>query len=80
MHLTPPLGRLIEAGATLTGVVFERLRYLFWGGDALSPALHQRIRAVAPRLAASISTGPPRPRRPWPSTPLMRRPSRDGYR
>ncbi|WP_248920569.1 amino acid adenylation domain-containing protein [Pseudomonas entomophila] len=49
MHLTPPLGRLIEAGATLTGVVFERLRYLFWGGDALSPALHQRIRAVAPQ-------------------------------
>lgn len=52
MHLTPPLGRLIETGATLAGVVFEHLRYLFWGGDALSPALHQQIRAVAPQVAS----------------------------
>ncbi|QVM89484.1 amino acid adenylation domain-containing protein [Pseudomonas entomophila] len=52
MHLTPPLGRLIETGATLAGLTLERLRYLFWGGDALSPALHQQIRAVAPQAAS----------------------------
>ncbi|MDO3387763.1 AMP-binding protein, partial [Gilvimarinus sp. SDUM040013] len=27
---------------------FRQLRYLFWGGDALSPALYQQMRAVAP--------------------------------
>ncbi|MCG8293199.1 amino acid adenylation domain-containing protein [Pseudomonas entomophila] len=52
MHLTPPLGRLIEAGATLAGLTLERLRYLFWGGDALSPALYQQIRTIAPQAAS----------------------------
>ncbi|MDZ3992076.1 amino acid adenylation domain-containing protein [Pseudomonas sp. Teo4] len=54
MHLTPPLGKLVETGARMNGQVFERLRYLFWGGDALSPALFQQIRAVAP-FAASVN-------------------------
>jgi amino acid adenylation domain-containing protein len=48
IHLTPPLGKLIETGAHMNGQVFEHLRYLFWGGDALSPALYQQIRAIAP--------------------------------
>ncbi|MBK4993444.1 amino acid adenylation domain-containing protein [Pseudomonas sp. S37] len=48
IHLTPPLGKLIETGAQMTGQRFEQLRYLFWGGDALSPALFQQIRAIAP--------------------------------
>ncbi|AVD90316.1 amino acid adenylation domain-containing protein [Pseudomonas sp. SWI44] len=54
MHLTPPLGKLIETGARMNGLVFERLRYLFWGGDALSPALYQQIRAIAP-LTVSVN-------------------------
>jgi len=48
IHLTPPQGKLIETGAQLNGHVFRQLRYLFWGGDALSPALYQQIRAIAP--------------------------------
>ena len=48
IHLTPPLGKLIETGAHLNGQLLEQLRYLFWGGDALSPALYQHIRAIAP--------------------------------
>jgi len=48
IHLTPPLGKLIETGAQLQGQLFRQLRYLFWGGDALSPALYQQMRAVAP--------------------------------
>ncbi|MGE8062872.1 amino acid adenylation domain-containing protein [Pseudomonas sp. NPDC089547] len=48
IHLTPPLGKLIETGAQMNGQVLDQLRYLFWGGDALSPALYQRIRAIAP--------------------------------
>lgn len=48
IHLTPPLGKLIETGAQMIGQRFEQLRYLFWGGDALSPALFQQIRAIAP--------------------------------
>lgn len=48
IHLTPPLGKLIETGAHLNSQVLDRLRFLFWGGDALSPALYQQIRAIAP--------------------------------
>lgn len=48
IHLTPPLGKLIESGARMNQQVFNRLRYLFWGGDALSPALYEQMRAVAP--------------------------------
>ncbi|MCE0778004.1 amino acid adenylation domain-containing protein [Pseudomonas sp. NMI542_15] len=48
IHLTPPLGKLIETGAHLNGQLLDQLRYLFWGGDALSPALYQHIRAIAP--------------------------------
>ena len=51
IHLTPPLGKLIETGAQMNGQQFEQLRYLFWGGDALSPALYQRIQAIAPHAA-----------------------------
>jgi len=48
IHLTPPLGRLIETGAKLAGVRFDDLRYLFWGGDALSEALYKQIGVIAP--------------------------------
>lgn len=48
IHLTPPLGRLIETGAKLAGLTFDALRYFFWGGDALSKALYQQIRLIAP--------------------------------
>ncbi|CAM3840104.1 Linear gramicidin synthase subunit C [Pseudomonas reidholzensis] len=52
MHLTPPLGRLIETGARLEALTFERLRYLFWGGDALSPALFAQMRVIAPNAVS----------------------------
>lgn len=52
IHLTPPLGKLIETGARMNGQVFERLRYLFWGGDALSPTLYQQVRAIAPNASS----------------------------
>ncbi|WP_264312776.1 amino acid adenylation domain-containing protein [Pseudomonas putida] len=52
IHLTPPLGKLIETGARMNGQVFERLRYLFWGGDALSPTLYQQICAIAPNATS----------------------------
>jgi len=52
IHLTPPLGKLIETGARMHGLLFERLRYLFWGGDALSPTLYQQIRAIAPHATS----------------------------
>ena len=48
IHLTPPLGKLIETGAHMNSQVFDQLRYLFWGGDALSPAQYQQVRAIAP--------------------------------
>lgn len=48
IHLTPPLGRLIETGAKLAGSRFDDLRYLFWGGDALSEALYKQICVIAP--------------------------------
>ncbi|MDR2307913.1 MAG: amino acid adenylation domain-containing protein [Paucimonas sp.] len=48
MHLTPPLGKLIETGASMSGQVLERLRYLFWGGDALSLALYRQMQVIAP--------------------------------
>lgn len=54
MHLTPPLGKLVETGARINGQVFKHVRYLFWGGDALSPQLHQQVCAVAP-VAAQVN-------------------------
>ena len=48
IHLTPPLGKLIETGAKISGLQFAELRYLFWGGDALSDTLYQQICAIAP--------------------------------
>lgn len=48
IHLTPPLGKLIETGAHMNSQVLGQLRYLFWGGDALSPAQYQQVRAIAP--------------------------------
>ncbi|RWU21438.1 antibiotic biosynthesis protein [Pseudomonas alkylphenolica] len=49
MHLTPPLGKLIETGARMSALTLDRLRYWFWGGDALSVALYQQLRAIAPQ-------------------------------
>jgi amino acid adenylation domain-containing protein len=48
IHLTPPLGKLIEAGAKINGSRFNDLRYLFWGGDALSDTLYEQMRGIAP--------------------------------
>ena len=48
IHLTPPLGKLIEAGAKINGTRFNDLRYLFWGGDALSDTLYEQMRVIAP--------------------------------
>lgn len=48
IHLTPPLGKLIETGAKLGALTFEALRWFFWGGDALSNTLYQQIRVIAP--------------------------------
>lgn len=48
IHLTPPLGKLIETGAHMNRQVLDQLRYLFWGGDALSPTQYQQVRAIAP--------------------------------
>ncbi|MFJ2690292.1 amino acid adenylation domain-containing protein [Pseudomonas sp. NPDC087336] len=52
IHLTPPLGKLIETGAKISGLQFNELRYLFWGGDALSSTLYQQIRAIAPNAVS----------------------------
>ncbi|MEX3773115.1 amino acid adenylation domain-containing protein [Pseudomonas sp. MYb118] len=52
IHLTPPLGKLIETGAKLAGLTFDALRYFFWGGDALSQTLYQQIRLIAPNAAS----------------------------
>lgn len=52
IHLTPPLGKLIETGAKLSGLKFDALRYLFWGGDALSQSLYQQIRVIAPNAVS----------------------------
>ena len=48
IHLTPPLGKLIETGARMNALAFNHLRYLFWGGDALSQTLYEQMRAIAP--------------------------------
>ncbi|MGV8919497.1 MAG: amino acid adenylation domain-containing protein [Pseudomonas sp.] len=54
IHLTPPLGKLIETGAKINGQKLNKLRYLFWGGDALSKTLYEQIRLVAP-TATSVN-------------------------
>ncbi|MHC8367185.1 amino acid adenylation domain-containing protein [Pseudomonas sp. ZT5P21] len=54
IHLTPPLGKLIETGAKLKGLEFNALRYLFWGGDALSNTLYKQICVIA-RNAVSVN-------------------------
>ena len=43
-HLTPPLGQLIAADAT----VLEHLRYLFFGGDKLPTSLVDSLHQLAP--------------------------------
>lgn len=52
VHLTPPLGKLIETGARLEGIRLDALRYLFWGGEALGSALYGQIREVAPNACS----------------------------
>lgn len=49
MHLTPPLGRLLVAGA---GDLNLPLRYAFWGGDLLRPDLPRALRAIAPDVVS----------------------------
>lgn len=46
MHLTPPLGRLLVAGAPAD--LRLPLRHVFWGGDLLRPDLTRALRALAP--------------------------------
>jgi amino acid adenylation domain-containing protein len=52
VHLTPPLGKLIETGAKLAGARFDDLRCLFWGGDALSETLYKQMCAIAPNASS----------------------------
>lgn len=52
IHLTPPLGKIIETGATLNGLDLNGLRYLFWGGDALGSTLFEQIRVIAPNAVS----------------------------
>ncbi|MBU6960915.1 amino acid adenylation domain-containing protein [Pseudomonas sp. CVAP len=52
IHLTPPLGKLIETGAKINELKFNVLRYLFWGGDALSSTLYEQMRVVAPNAVS----------------------------
>lgn len=75
IHLTPPLGKLIETGAHLNGQVLDRLRFLFWGGDALSPALYQQIRAIAPNAVNVNFYGTTETPKQWPSIRLIRTPT-----
>lgn len=49
MHLTPPLGRLLVAGA---GDLKLPLRYAFWGGDLLRPDLPRALRELAPDVTS----------------------------
>src|ERR1700690_2467693 len=44
-HLTPGLGQVVQAGAT--GRALPHLRWLFWGGDVLKPALVTEFLATA---------------------------------
>lgn len=52
IHLTPPLGKLIETGAKPRRLELGALRYLFWGGEALSNTLYKQIRVVAPNAVS----------------------------
>lgn len=52
IHLTPPLGKLIETGAKFNGLQFNALRFFFWGGDALSSTLYEQIRVIAPNAVS----------------------------
>jgi len=52
IHLTPPLGKLIETGARLAGLQLDYLRYLFWGGEALGSALYGQVREIAPKATS----------------------------
>jgi non-ribosomal peptide synthetase component F len=47
-HLTPAMGDVIAAGAESESVSLPRLRFLFWGGDALSEGMCRRMRKAAP--------------------------------
>lgn len=47
VHITPPLGQILAAGASRAGDLPE-LRRVFWGGDELRPALAAEIAALAP--------------------------------
>ena len=48
MHLTPTLGQLLILGAELTGRKLRHLRYLFFGGEALSRGLADACLSAAP--------------------------------
>lgn len=47
IHITPPLGQILAAGASRAGDLPE-MRHVFWGGDELRPALAAEIAALAP--------------------------------
>lgn len=48
MHLTPTLGQLLILGVELTGRKLRHLRYLFFGGEALSRGLADACLSAAP--------------------------------
>lgn len=50
VHLTPAMGEIIYTSAK-DGPPLEHLRYLFWGGDVLTPKLSENMRKIAPKAA-----------------------------
>jgi non-ribosomal peptide synthetase component F len=48
-HLTPGLGEIIATGAEGQSINLPQIRYLFWGGDALSKRISTLMRAAAKR-------------------------------
>ncbi|WDY60145.1 amino acid adenylation domain-containing protein [Pseudomonas sp. PSKL.D1] len=57
MHLTPPLGKLIASGASAGQRVLASLRWMFWGGDVLSPLLYEQMCSVAPNAGHVVFYG-----------------------
>lgn len=50
VHLTPPMGQVVAAGASRTDELTD-LRNIFWGGDELRPELAAEIADLAPAAA-----------------------------
>ena len=47
-HLTPSLSQIIAAGSAEAGQILPKLRYVFFGGEALTRRVVKDVRAIAP--------------------------------